>query len=302
MPTQTTHFDLQKPLVNSATDQDLWGGFLNDDLDTIDSELWIAQRWITRSISSTDTLTTADERKLILASASGGAVTVNLPAAATAGDGFVVAVKRTNSGANAVTIDGNSSETIDGSATYVLSNQYHGVILQCDGSNWNILAVSCKAPVVTTTDTQTLTNKTLTSPTLNTPTIASPAFTGFSSGTIVSGTYSPTLTNTTNISASSAVTDFNFVRTSGGLTVSGMVNIDPTTSGAACELAISLPVASNLTNTGQCVGVGSIATTSTETAAGGIIGDTSNDRAIFRFLAPGTAQRQYCLQFTYIIQ
>lgn len=37
MPTQTTNFSLDKPLVNNATDQDLWGGYLNSGLDTIDS-------------------------------------------------------------------------------------------------------------------------------------------------------------------------------------------------------------------------------------------------------------------------
>jgi hypothetical protein len=39
MPTQTTTYDLDKPLVNSAVDQDLWGGQLNADLDIIDNEL-----------------------------------------------------------------------------------------------------------------------------------------------------------------------------------------------------------------------------------------------------------------------
>lgn len=38
MPTTTTNLSLSKPLVNNATDQDLWGGYLNTDLDTLDSE------------------------------------------------------------------------------------------------------------------------------------------------------------------------------------------------------------------------------------------------------------------------
>lgn len=38
MPTTTTNLGLSKPLVNNATDQDLWGGYLNTDLDTLDSE------------------------------------------------------------------------------------------------------------------------------------------------------------------------------------------------------------------------------------------------------------------------
>lgn len=39
MPTLTTNYSLKKPLVNNATDADLWGGFLNDNMDDIDEEL-----------------------------------------------------------------------------------------------------------------------------------------------------------------------------------------------------------------------------------------------------------------------
>lgn len=42
MPTTTTNLLLSKPLVNNATDQDLWGGYLNTDLDTLDSEAALA--------------------------------------------------------------------------------------------------------------------------------------------------------------------------------------------------------------------------------------------------------------------
>lgn len=37
MPTYTTNFNLAKPLVNNATDESLWGGYLNTDLDSIDN-------------------------------------------------------------------------------------------------------------------------------------------------------------------------------------------------------------------------------------------------------------------------
>lgn len=38
MPNFTANLNLNKPIVNSATDEDLWGGQLNDNMDTIDSE------------------------------------------------------------------------------------------------------------------------------------------------------------------------------------------------------------------------------------------------------------------------
>lgn len=39
MPTPTTNFGFNRPLINDATDQDLWGGYLNGDLDQIDGLL-----------------------------------------------------------------------------------------------------------------------------------------------------------------------------------------------------------------------------------------------------------------------
>lgn len=37
MPTTTTNLGLYKPLVNDPTDQDLWGAYLNTNLDTLDT-------------------------------------------------------------------------------------------------------------------------------------------------------------------------------------------------------------------------------------------------------------------------
>lgn len=39
MPTTTTNYDLEKPLVNNAVDEDLWGGQLNDNMDKIDTQM-----------------------------------------------------------------------------------------------------------------------------------------------------------------------------------------------------------------------------------------------------------------------
>lgn len=91
------------------------------------------------------TLTFADSPYTVLASdgslwvdASGGAVTVNLPAAA-ANAGRVVVVKKIDSSANEVTIDPDAAETLDGVATQSIGVQFTGYVMQSDGvSNWNI--------------------------------------------------------------------------------------------------------------------------------------------------------------------
>ena len=65
------------------------------------------------------------------------AINVNLVAAATVGSGFKYQIK--NASANTITIDPNSTETIDGASTFALSTQYASVTLVTDGSNWFII-------------------------------------------------------------------------------------------------------------------------------------------------------------------
>jgi hypothetical protein len=70
--------------------------------------------------------------------ASGGAFTVTLPAAS----GItrrIYHIKKTDSSGNAVTVDGNSGETIDGALTQVINVQYDSMMIHCDGSNWHII-------------------------------------------------------------------------------------------------------------------------------------------------------------------
>ncbi len=82
------------------------------------------------------TITAADG--LVVADASGGAFTVTLPAAADF-TGRVYRIKKIDSSANAVTIDGNGSETIDGATTAVLSTQYEAITVVSDGTEWWVL-------------------------------------------------------------------------------------------------------------------------------------------------------------------
>ena len=67
----------------------------------------------------------------------GSAVTITLIAAASANK-QILRIKKIGSSYNVV-IDGNGSETIDGSTTITLTVQYEAVTLVSDGSNWFIL-------------------------------------------------------------------------------------------------------------------------------------------------------------------
>jgi hypothetical protein len=68
-----------------------------------------------------------------------GTGTVNLPTAVGIKNKKYT-IKKIYNDANAVTIDGNSSETIDGAATYLLNAYNDFVSIVSDGANWQIIS------------------------------------------------------------------------------------------------------------------------------------------------------------------
>lgn len=89
-------------------------------------------------VSKTAAYTATDRDYTILCNATSAAFTITLPAAASH-TGRIYNIKKTDSSANAVTIDGNASETIDGTTTKILNTQYDRLMIQCDGSNWHVI-------------------------------------------------------------------------------------------------------------------------------------------------------------------
>jgi len=112
---------------------------------------------------------------------------------------------------------------------------------------------------------------------------------------ITSGTYTPTITNISNIQAvTAAVCMFTQIGTM--VTVNGRVNIDPTTNGSATAIEMTLPVASNLGAVGDLIGVSSCAQT---TQSGALSANTTTDRALMEFQAGSNAARDHVFTFTY---
>jgi hypothetical protein len=90
-------------------------------------------------VSKTTTYTATTSDDVILASTAGGAYSITLYAAS-GNSGKVLRIKKTTNDFTVLTIDGNSSETIDGAVTTTLNTQYEEVTLVCDGTNWHILS------------------------------------------------------------------------------------------------------------------------------------------------------------------
>lgn len=113
------------------------------------------------------------------------------------------------------------------------------------------------------------------------PALTTPAFTGVPTGTITSGSYTPTLTNVTNITSSVAY-PLQWMRVGNVITVSGGVEIQATAgtagTGTATEIGISLPVASTFTAVRDVGGNGTFST-AVQTRQISALADTTNLRA-----------------------
>jgi hypothetical protein len=109
----------------------------------------IGQAWLDTATSGTGTeslalvtktgaYTATDSDTVILCDASGGAFTITLPTAVGRA-GKVFYIKKTDSSANGVTVDGDGTETIDSATTQVIATQYNAIKIISDGSEWHIL-------------------------------------------------------------------------------------------------------------------------------------------------------------------
>jgi len=113
-----------------------------------------------------------------------------------------------------------------------------------------------------------------------------------------SGYYTPTLTNTANIDASTAYACIYSV--SGDMvTVSGTVDIDPSSASVATELRMTLPIATTFTNTLQGNGT---ATPTLIQASWGIESVNGASTVAFKCSSNDVSNLQYKFTFTYKLQ
>lgn len=100
----------------------------------INANFAAARRLTVVTITNADSPYTAGESDVILADATGGAITVNLPDAVV---GDTYRVVKTDASGNAVTLDASGSGTINGATTRALSSQWAGVtVVQATSTTW----------------------------------------------------------------------------------------------------------------------------------------------------------------------
>lgn len=115
---------------------------------------------------------------------------------------------------------------------------------------------------------------------------------------VVASTYTPTLTNTANISSSSAL-QCQYMRVGNVVTVSGGVTLTPTLVATLTTLGISLPIASSFSATQNLGGTADSAAVASASAA--VFADTVNARATFQMISVGAGSETFYFSFTYLI-
>lgn len=88
------------------------------------------------TVSTTTTITTAAQ--IYLTNAASAAFTVTLPTAASSTN-LAYTVKKIDSSVNAVTLQGNGTDTIDGSNTQLLNSQWQSITAVSNGTSWYLI-------------------------------------------------------------------------------------------------------------------------------------------------------------------
>ncbi len=114
---------------------------------------------------------------------------------------------------------------------------------------------------------------------------------------VTSGTYTPTLTNGANVAASTPLL-CQYMRVGSLVTVCGIFNLDITTTLTSTVLGISLPIASDFTDTLQA---GGVALTGLSGDYGAILSNSTNNNVQMQAVPVSTANVTYYFNFSYRI-
>ena len=119
---------------------------------------------------------------------------------------------------------------------------------------------------------------------------------------IAHGTYTPTLTNGSNCAASTAYV-CNTTRVGNTVTVTGRINVDPTSAATLTTCDVSLPVASAMTVQDDLTGQGNtFGSAATPTYQPTFVANYTNDRATMYYKPSDNVADDILFSFTYIVK
>jgi hypothetical protein len=118
--------------------------------------------------------------------------------------------------------------------------------------------------------------------------------------TLAQGSYTPTITNVSNVTGTTASTLY-WYRVGDRVTVFGELAIDPTTLGQETSLRFDLPVSSALADNGELAGSGVAPNGSAELNPMLILADATNDAALINYTCITSNNTTWNIHFSYII-
>lgn len=274
------------------------------------SNLWMWTLSLFGIVNKTAAYTVADDVFHVRADATSAGFTVTIPASLNT-DGRQIVVTKVDSSSNAVTVGRTGSDTFNGATSISLATQWDSVRLIANGNaSWDIIgrvdadttalmAISGTGMVARTATTPTYATRTVTG-TANQITVSqgdgvagNPTL-SLAVGDVVSGTYTPTLTNVANLDGSTAYQS-QYMRVGATVTVSGRVDMNPTAAATLTQLRMTVPVASNFGGAEDCSGV----IANYAGVVGQIRADTTNDAALAQLTNVTTANDEFYFTFTY---
>ena len=117
-----------------------------------------------------------------------------------------------------------------------------------------------------------------------------------------SGAYTPSLTRVANLDAVGTLAyDANYFRVGNIVTVSGVLEVNPTAGATLTQLGLSLPIASAIPAGGLTL-AGTANSIAIVSESAGIKGDGTNDRAQIEWITTTTTQNQMSYVYSYLVQ
>ena len=113
------------------------------------------------------------------------------------------------------------------------------------------------------------------------------------------GTYTPTLGNVANLSASAVAGDFTYIRIGNMVHVAGPITQDAVTTALSTVLSITVPIASNFSSSFEASGVAGCA--SSGEYAGTVYSDAAGDFVNLQTYPISVANRSWRVSFMYKI-
>ena len=125
---------------NTPAGTDTIGTSLDDELRSLKANVARSARWeTTATVSSAAALTRTGLHKVIPLDGTTAAFDLTLPDATDGSmTGFATVFYKSDTSANAVTLNASGSQTINGALTLALSKQYDSVMLVSDAANWHV--------------------------------------------------------------------------------------------------------------------------------------------------------------------